>query len=90
MVTGALLVRFMIALPCLLPNKTPGQIPIKLTACFLLQVDEEQRPMSYTQVFQLMPDGQGSYFVFNDVFRFGVFVLIGRCGFCFAGREGRL
>lgn len=33
------------------------------------QVDEEQRTMSYTQVFQLMPDGQGSFFVFNDVFR---------------------
>ena len=33
------------------------------------QVDEEQRPMSYTQAFQLMPDGAGSYFVFNDIFR---------------------
>ena len=34
-----------------------------------LQVDEEQRPMNYTQVFQLLPDGSGSYFVFNDAFR---------------------
>lgn len=25
--------------------------------------------MNYTQAFQLLPDGQGSYFVFNDVFR---------------------
>ena len=25
--------------------------------------------MNYTQTFQLLPDGQGSYFVFNDVFR---------------------
>lgn len=25
--------------------------------------------MSYTQAFQLMPDGAGSYFVFNDIFR---------------------
>jgi hypothetical protein len=32
-------------------------------------VDDEQKPMSYTQAFQLLPDGQGSYFVFNDVFR---------------------
>lgn len=39
----------------------------KLISSF--QVDEEQRPMSYTQAFQLLPDGQGSYFVFNDVFR---------------------
>lgn len=25
--------------------------------------------MSYTQAFQLQPDGQGSYYVFNDIFR---------------------
>ena len=25
--------------------------------------------MSYTQTFQLLPDGSGSYFIFNDVFR---------------------
>jgi len=34
-----------------------------------LLVDEEQRPMNYAQTFQLLPDGQGSYFVFNDIFR---------------------
>ncbi|KAJ6021309.1 hypothetical protein N7540_006813 [Penicillium herquei] len=33
-----------------------------------LIVDEEQRPMNYTQCFKLMPD-QGSFFVLNDVFR---------------------
>ncbi|KAI0175075.1 hypothetical protein LQW54_012955 [Pestalotiopsis sp. IQ-011] len=33
-----------------------------------LLVDEEQRPMSYAQAFQLMPEG-GSFFVFNDVFK---------------------
>jgi hypothetical protein len=25
--------------------------------------------MSYTQMFQLQPNGEGSYFVLNDVFR---------------------
>jgi hypothetical protein len=25
--------------------------------------------MSYVQTFQLKPNGQGSYYVFNDVFR---------------------
>ena len=25
--------------------------------------------MNYSQTFQLLPDGQGSYFVLNDVFR---------------------
>jgi hypothetical protein len=25
--------------------------------------------MSYTQTFQLLPNGQGSYYVFNDIFR---------------------
>ncbi|KAB8291425.1 hypothetical protein EYC80_010098 [Monilinia laxa] len=34
-----------------------------------LLVDEEQRPMNYSQAFQLMPDGAGSYFIFNDVFK---------------------
>ncbi|KAL9112161.1 MAG: hypothetical protein Q9227_003538 [Pyrenula ochraceoflavens] len=33
-----------------------------------LLVDEEQRPMSYTQMFHLKPDGQ-TFFVFNDIFR---------------------
>lgn len=37
--------------------------------CFVVQVDQEQKPMSYTQSFQLLPDGAGSYFVFNDIFR---------------------
>jgi hypothetical protein len=33
------------------------------------QVDEEQRPMNYSQAFQLLPDGQGSYYIFNDIFK---------------------
>jgi len=33
------------------------------------QVDDEQRPMNYSQAFQLLPDGAGSYFIFNDVFK---------------------
>jgi hypothetical protein len=33
-----------------------------------LLVDEEQRPMNYTQTFQLMPEG-GSFFVHNDIFK---------------------
>ena len=35
----------------------------------LHQVDEEQKPMNYTQCFSLQPDNAGSYFVLNDVFR---------------------
>lgn len=34
-----------------------------------VQVDEEQRAMNYSQTFQLLPDGQGSYFIFNDIFK---------------------
>ena len=34
-----------------------------------VQVEEERRPMSYTQTFQLLPNGAGSYFIFNDMFR---------------------
>ncbi|ORY62491.1 uncharacterized protein BCR38DRAFT_438839 [Pseudomassariella vexata] len=33
-----------------------------------LLVDEEQRPMNYTQTFHLVAEG-GSYYVFNDIFK---------------------
>jgi hypothetical protein len=33
------------------------------------QVDEEERPMNYTQTFQLARDPNGQYFVFNDLFK---------------------
>ncbi|RYP15158.1 hypothetical protein DL765_005897 [Monosporascus sp. GIB2] len=31
-------------------------------------VDPDARPMSYTQAFQLLPEG-GSFYVYNDIFR---------------------
>ncbi|KAL1860476.1 hypothetical protein VTK73DRAFT_7307 [Phialemonium thermophilum] len=35
-----------------------------------LLVDEEQRPMSYSQAFQLFKDpASGAYFVYNDIFK---------------------
>ncbi|RDW86381.1 nuclear transport factor 2 family protein [Aspergillus mulundensis] len=49
------------------PSGEHGGILVLVTGALL--VDEEQNPMNYTQTFQLMPDGAGSYFVFNDVFR---------------------
>jgi hypothetical protein len=33
------------------------------------QVDEEQRPMNYSQAFQLVQDAQGQWFVYNDIFK---------------------
>ncbi|MCJ1399457.1 Nuclear transport factor 2 [Xylographa trunciseda] len=48
------------------PSNEGGGILVLVTGALL--VDEEQRSMSYTQVFQLMPE-QGSYFVFNDLFK---------------------
>ncbi|KAJ5584510.1 uncharacterized protein N7459_004310 [Penicillium hispanicum] len=44
-----------------------GGIIVLVTGALL--VDEEQKPMNYTQCFKLQPDGAGSYFVLNDVFR---------------------
>ncbi|KAJ5104049.1 hypothetical protein N7532_004578 [Penicillium argentinense] len=44
-----------------------GGIIVLVTGALL--VDEEQKPMSYTQCFKLQPDGAGSFFVLNDVFR---------------------
>ncbi|KAL8960812.1 MAG: hypothetical protein Q9193_002546 [Seirophora villosa] len=49
------------------PSNEQGGIIVMVTGALL--VDEEQRPMNYTQVFQLLPDGAGSYFVFNDMFK---------------------
>ncbi|KAE8360660.1 hypothetical protein BDV27DRAFT_37354 [Aspergillus caelatus] len=49
------------------PSNENGGILVLVTGALL--VDEEQRPMNYTQTFQLLPDGTGSYFVYNDVFR---------------------
>ncbi|KAK3167443.1 Nuclear transport factor 2 [Lepraria neglecta] len=49
------------------PSNESGGILVLVTGALL--VDEEQRPMNYTQIFQLMPDGAGSYFVFNDIFK---------------------
>jgi len=33
-----------------------------------LLVDDEQRPMNYTQAFQLLQEG-GTFFVYNDIFK---------------------
>ncbi|MCJ1464623.1 Nuclear transport factor 2 [Pseudocyphellaria aurata] len=49
------------------PSNDSGGILVMVTGALL--VDEEQRPMNYTQAFQLLPDGAGSYFIFNDVFK---------------------
>ncbi|KAL4915332.1 putative nuclear transport factor NTF-2 [Aspergillus aurantiobrunneus] len=49
------------------PSSDQGGILVQVTGALL--VDEEQKPMSYSQTFQLLPDGAGSYFVFNDIFR---------------------
>jgi len=34
----------------------------------LLLVDDSENPLNFSQVFQLLPDGQ-SFYVFNDIFR---------------------
>ncbi|KAL9008553.1 MAG: hypothetical protein Q9173_006335 [Seirophora scorigena] len=49
------------------PSNEQGGIIVMVTGALL--VDEEERAMNYTQVFQLLPDGAGSYFVFNDMFK---------------------
>ncbi|KAL5338710.1 hypothetical protein BJX70DRAFT_191685 [Aspergillus crustosus] len=49
------------------PSSEQGGILVLVTGALL--VDEEAKPMNYAQTFQLLPDGAGSYFVFNDIFR---------------------
>ncbi|GAB1203327.1 hypothetical protein APSETT445_001962 [Aspergillus pseudonomiae] len=49
------------------PSNENGGILVMVTGVLL--VDEEQTPMKFSQTFQLSPDGAGSYYVFNDIFR---------------------
>ena len=77
LVTGALLVRWPRLIQLLIHSMLSISEAILQTylhgalrwRSMTRQVDEEQRPMNYTQAFQLLPDGAGSYFIFNDVFR---------------------
>ncbi|KIW08308.1 nuclear transport factor 2 [Verruconis gallopava] len=48
------------------PSGEHGGIIVMITGALL--VDEEQRPMNFSQVFQLMP-ADGSFYVLNDIFR---------------------
>ncbi|OAQ73752.1 nuclear transport factor 2 [Pochonia chlamydosporia 170] len=50
------------------PSNDNGGIIILVTGQLL--VDEEQRPMNYTQSFQLSRDAtSGQYYVYNDIFK---------------------
>ncbi|KAK7426710.1 Nuclear transport factor 2 [Neonectria magnoliae] len=49
------------------PSNEQGGIIILITGQLL--VDEEQRPMNFSQSFQLTRDASGQYFVFNDIFK---------------------
>ncbi|KHO01693.1 Nuclear transport factor 2 [Metarhizium album ARSEF 1941] len=49
------------------PSNSDGGIIILVTGQLL--VDEEQRPMNYTQAFQLSRDAAGQYYVYNDIFK---------------------
>lgn len=47
------------------PNDQGG-ILVLVTGALI--VDDQQQPMSYVQIFTLMPES-GSFFVYNDMFR---------------------
>ncbi|RKF62200.1 Nuclear transport factor 2 [Erysiphe neolycopersici] len=49
------------------PSGDHGGILILVTGNLMLE--NEERPMGFTQVFQLLPNGVGSYFVYNDIFK---------------------
>lgn len=51
---------------------SPGQGGVIVMVTGLLVVDDEQKPMNYSQVFHLLPEG-GSYYVLNGtpIFHFG-------------------
>ncbi|KAF4339391.1 nuclear transport factor 2 [Fusarium beomiforme] len=49
------------------PSNDQGGVIILITGALL--VDEEQRPMNFSQSFQLARDQSGTYFVYNDIFK---------------------
>ncbi|KAI1025932.1 hypothetical protein LB503_006905 [Fusarium chuoi] len=49
------------------PSNDQGGVIILITGALL--VDEEQRPMNFSQSFQLARDANGQYFVYNDIFK---------------------
>ena len=48
-------------------HPSAGSLIVSVTG--LLLTDDEQNPQRFSQTFQLVPDGPGNYFVFNDIFR---------------------
>ncbi|KAK0513507.1 hypothetical protein JMJ35_004493 [Cladonia borealis] len=48
------------------PSNESGGIIVMVTGALL--VEGEEKPMSYSQVFQLLPEA-GTYYAFNDVFK---------------------
>ncbi|KAG4089882.1 nuclear transport factor 2 [Neocallimastix lanati (nom. inval.)] len=48
-------------------HPSAGSILVSVTGQLL--TDDEQNPQRFCQTFQLVPDGPGNYFVFNDIFR---------------------
>ena len=50
---------------------TPGG-GVLVMVCGNLLIDAEQMPQKFSQVFQLLPTGSGSFFIYNDVFRLNV------------------
>ncbi|KAJ3043470.1 Nuclear transport factor 2 [Rhizophlyctis rosea] len=49
-------------------NPQAGSLLVTVTGQ-LITAGNEANPQFFTQTFQLIPDGSGSYWVFNDVFR---------------------
>ncbi|KAI0894659.1 NTF2-like protein [Annulohypoxylon nitens] len=63
-------IKHQVATVDLQPGVAPGHIMVLVTGQLL--VDEEQRPMSYTQTFYLVSEivnGNTQYFVHNDIFK---------------------
>ncbi|KDR81855.1 hypothetical protein GALMADRAFT_240106 [Galerina marginata CBS 339.88] len=47
---------------------SPNVASVLVSVTGLLLVDDSENPLNFSQVFQLMPEGN-TYYVFNDIFR---------------------
>ncbi len=56
-----------------IPGSTKDYQPTKdgilVLVTGLLQIDDEERPMKFSQTFHLVKDPAGTYYVYNDIFK---------------------
>lgn len=51
------------------PVMVTGTMSVLVFVSGTIALPDEERPLKFSQVFHLCPNGSGSWFVYNDMFR---------------------